>query len=265
MAQAFLSRDGAAIVYERTGHGPPVVIVNGALEDRTASRELATNLAPAFSVYAYDRRGRGSSGWSGDGSIDREIEDLDGLLEIIGSPVFLFGASSGANLALEATLRGLEIERLALLEPLTHGSGAGSQARPGLAARLEALIGADRAGDAVIAYYREALRLPDRILESIRRSDDWVRTCSLAHTLPYDAAIVSRGLVAEHRLAIETPVLVLTAATAPAWMSAEARDLASAIPTGEWATVEDEDRMRGTAVASKLIAFFGASAFAAAH
>lgn len=58
------SRDGTTIAYERRGSGPPLIIVDGALCSRAfgPSGPQAARLADHFTVYTYDRRGRGESG-----------------------------------------------------------------------------------------------------------------------------------------------------------------------------------------------------------
>ena len=58
-ARQVTSADGTRIAYEKVGKGPALVIVGGALSDRKGGAELAQLLAPRFSVYLYDRRGRG--------------------------------------------------------------------------------------------------------------------------------------------------------------------------------------------------------------
>ena len=58
------SADGTSMGYETRGAGAPLIIVNGALATRgsESQAELAGLLAPVFTVYSYDRRGRGDSG-----------------------------------------------------------------------------------------------------------------------------------------------------------------------------------------------------------
>jgi pimeloyl-ACP methyl ester carboxylesterase len=56
------SADGTRIALDRSGGGPPLVIVLGACCDRSTSKPLAALLAPSYTVYEYDRRGRGDSG-----------------------------------------------------------------------------------------------------------------------------------------------------------------------------------------------------------
>lgn len=73
-----VSEDGTPIAYSRTGHGPTVILVDGALCHRGfgMSTQLAELLSDYFTVYTYDRRGRGESGDTQPYSLDREIEDL---------------------------------------------------------------------------------------------------------------------------------------------------------------------------------------------
>src|SRR5947208_3307607 len=97
-----VSRDGTTIAYERTGEGPPIVLLNGAFRDHTIFDQLVPELAPHCTTYVYDRRGRGESGDSPSYAIEREIEDLTAVIEEAGGQAVLFAGSSGANLALEA-------------------------------------------------------------------------------------------------------------------------------------------------------------------
>ena len=99
------SKDGTLIAYEQTGTGPAVILVSAALADRDGARRLARQLASSFTVINYDRRGRGKSSDTKPYAVEREIEDLEALINAAGQPVFLFGSSSGAVLALDAGSR----------------------------------------------------------------------------------------------------------------------------------------------------------------
>jgi pimeloyl-ACP methyl ester carboxylesterase len=99
------------------GDGPPVILVCGGSTDRSANAPLAALLVPHFTVFTYDRRGRGDSGDTVAYAVDREVEDLDALIKVAGGLAFVVGGSSGAVLALEAAARRLAITRLALYEP----------------------------------------------------------------------------------------------------------------------------------------------------
>ncbi len=111
-----VSADGTTIAFDRTGDGPPVILVVGAFNDRSTGAPLAEALEGQLTVYNYDRRGRGASGDTQPYAIEREVEDLDALIHEAGGAASVFGYSSGANLALEAAARGLDIARLALYE-----------------------------------------------------------------------------------------------------------------------------------------------------
>ena len=107
-----VSRDGTSIAYDKVGSGPPVVLIDGALCSRTLgpSVKLAPLLAEQFTVFAYDRRGRGDSGENSPYDVAREVEDLDALISEAGGSALVFGHSSGAVLALRAAAQGLSIK-----------------------------------------------------------------------------------------------------------------------------------------------------------
>jgi len=98
------SKDGTSIAFDQTGHGPPVILVDGALCYRANGpmAPLAQLLAPRFTVYTYDRRGRGDSSDTRPYAVEREVEDIEALLQEAGGSAFVYGTSSGAALALEA-------------------------------------------------------------------------------------------------------------------------------------------------------------------
>ena len=108
------SKDGTAIAYERSGNGPALILVDSALCSRAFghSPKLAPLLARHFTVYAYDRRGRGQSGDTHPYSPGREVEDIAGLIEAAGGSAFLLGLSSGGALALEAAASGLPVKKV---------------------------------------------------------------------------------------------------------------------------------------------------------
>src|SRR5918999_5578254 len=111
------SKDGTSIAFDRQGRGPAVILVGGAFVDRSENAALATELAKRFTVYNYDRRGRGDSGDTPPYAVEREIEDLAAVIAAVGGEASVYGHSSGAGLALEAAVAGLDVDRLALYEP----------------------------------------------------------------------------------------------------------------------------------------------------
>src|SRR3954454_21655530 len=113
------SKDGTTIAYDRRGNGPALVLVGGALcrRARGPMPELAETLADRFTVYNYDRRGRGDSGDTGEYEVEREIEDLAAVIGAAGGSAYVYGSSSGAALALRAAAAGLAIEKVVAVEP----------------------------------------------------------------------------------------------------------------------------------------------------
>jgi pimeloyl-ACP methyl ester carboxylesterase len=119
------SADGTSIAVDRCGTGPSVVLVHGAFTDRTHATlsRVAAALAPWFTVFNYDRRGRGGSGNTAPYTVNRELEDLDAVIALSGGQAMVFGGSSGAGLALQAAAnRPSAISRLVVWEPPYHVS-----------------------------------------------------------------------------------------------------------------------------------------------
>ena len=113
-----ISNDGTAIAYEQSGNGPALILVSAALADRSANRRLARYLSDRFTVINYDRRGRGASGNTGPYATDKEIDDIEALVNASGGSAFLFGSSSGSVLALDAAARlGPRVQKLYMFEP----------------------------------------------------------------------------------------------------------------------------------------------------
>ena len=113
-----ISKDGTRIAYNKVGSGAPVVLVDGALCSSAFGPlpKLAKLLAPHFTVFNYDRRGRNESGDTKPYAPEREIEDLHAVIQAAGGSAMVAGVSSGAALVLAAAAAGLDIKKLALYE-----------------------------------------------------------------------------------------------------------------------------------------------------
>ena len=225
MEQHVVSRDGTRIVYDSFGDGPPLVLVVGAFNERPTGEPLARCLASQFTVYNYDRRGRGASGDTLPYSVHREIEDLAALIDRAGGSATVFGYSSGANLAIQAAAAGVRITALALYEPPYLVT---PDPRPH-ASNLRGLICADRKGDAVEYFQREMVGIPPEIVAQLRNAPFRPALERMAHTLVYEAEILGdRSLPA----AIETPALVMAGDAGSPLMPIAARALANVLPNG---------------------------------
>ncbi|MGW0701866.1 alpha/beta fold hydrolase [Streptomyces sp. NPDC002867] len=139
------SADGTRIVYEQRGDGTALVLVGGALCTAASDAPLAELLAEHFTVFTYDRRGRGSSGDTAPYAVEREVEDLAAVIARAGGSALVHGMSSGAALALRAASDGLPITMLSVYEPPFETDPGRREAGRGYEARMRALL-AEAAG-----------------------------------------------------------------------------------------------------------------------
>jgi len=241
--------DGTRIALERTGSGAPVILIGGAFNDRSTVAALAATLAPDFTAITYDRRGRGdSTNNDRDFDVNREFDDLAAVIDLAAGieraagTVSVFGHSSGGVLAIEAALRGLPIERLAVYEPSYIPASARPEPGADLYERLARLIGKDRRDDAVALFQTEAVGLPAAMIEGMRASDFWGWFTGLAHTLPYDVALHGDYEPPAARLAaLRIPVLAVDGGQSPQWIRTGTRTVAETVPGGRHVTLDGQD------------------------
>jgi pimeloyl-ACP methyl ester carboxylesterase len=235
------SADGTSIAFERSGEGRPLVLVGGAFNDHSSARPLAEVLAPSFTVFAYDRRGRGSSGDTAPYAVAREVEDLAALIAAAGGSTFVYGHSSGATLALEAAAAGIAIDKLAVYEPPYVVDDTRPPVPPDALDRLRGLIAAGRRREAAELFLIECVTAPPATVEAMQQSPMWPSLQALAHTLPYDLAIVGTGdLAAERLAAIAVPTLVMDGGASPQWARNSVAAVAAAIPRATRRTLAGE-------------------------
>ena len=257
-----LSQDGTPIAFTRIGAGPPVILVDGALCYRGMgeSEQLAELLAPYFTVFAYDRRGRSGSGDTSPYAVEREIEDIAALLSEAGGAAFLSGMSSGAVLALEAANHLSGIKKLALYEAPLIVDDCRSMTEDDWV-RIGAAVAADRRSDAVKLFLK-SVGVPGFFIALMRLLPMWSKLKAVAHTLPYDGAIVKdnqRGkpLPASQWASVTVPALVMDGGKSPVWMRNANRSLASVLPNAQYRTLEGQTHMlKPKAHAPMLVEFF---------
>jgi len=228
-----ISKDGTAIAFDQMGSGDPLILVDGALCSRSMGpmAKLAPLLAGRFKVIAYDRRGRNDSGDTQPYAVEREIEDIDALIRHAGAPAFVFGASSGAALALKAAASGLAIRKLALYEPPYIEQGGAKLSSAGYREEVSGLIAQDRRDDAVRLFMKH-VGMPALLIGLLRLLPLWKKVAAVANSLPYDAAIMGDGSVpAREAAAVAAPVLVIGGEKSPQPLRDAARAAADAMPT----------------------------------
>jgi pimeloyl-ACP methyl ester carboxylesterase len=235
------SADGTAIAFDQLGAGPPVMMVVGAFDTRSTTGPLAAALQDRFTIFNYDRRGRGDSGDTPPYSVEREIEDLDALITEAGGSAAVFGYSSGATLALKAAAHGLAITKLALYEPPFLVDESHPRPPADLAEQLAQLISAGRRGDAVELFQTKAVGIPEDVVAQMRHAPFRPALEAIAHTLVYDATIIGDLTLPTELLgSIATPTLVIDGEKTLPVMRDAARAVADALPNGRRSTLADQ-------------------------
>jgi pimeloyl-ACP methyl ester carboxylesterase len=262
------SKDGTSIAYDCAGRGPAVILVSGGLFDRSENVPLATELAARFTVYNYDRRGRGESGDTLPYSVQREIEDIDALIAEAGGSAHLFGVSSGGGLTLEAAAAGLAVDKVAVYDVPYALAGDKARRSKEFVEQLGPILAEDRRGDAIELFMRFAGSSEEEI-KGARTSRWWPGLEAIAHTVAYDAACMGDYQPPTARLAtITRPVLVATGGVSPQsqtgmgglppdFFTRAADAIAASIPHSERQTVEGQGHVADPkALALVLEGFF---------
>ncbi|WP_053848679.1 alpha/beta fold hydrolase [Streptomyces sp. NRRL B-24085] len=258
MEKKTLSRDGTPIAYTRTGQGPAVILVSGAMSTGGTVAPLAVPLSERFDVLVHDRRGRGQSGDTAPYAVAREVEDLAALIEAAGGEASLCGISSGGALVLEAAASGLPVRRVAVYEtPYADFLEGGAEGNAAYTRNLEAALSEGRNGDAVELFLR-LTGMGEEMIRGARQSPMWPGMEAVAPTLAYDNAVMAGGLVPRDRLAsVTVPVLAVAGGASPEWMREATRTVAETVPRGTYRVLEGQTHMVDpTALAPVLAEFF---------
>ena len=233
------SKDGTTIAFDRLGSGPPVVLVCGGSVDRTADAAIAQELASDFTVFNYDRRGRGDSGDTLPYAIDREVEDIDAVIGAAGGSAFLWGSSSGAVLALIAA-ESVPVTKLALWEPPFVPDDLPRPPEDQVS-QYETMVAEGRRGDAVEYFMTKVIGMPPEVVAGARTQPWWAATEALAHTLAYDARIMGDYSIPKDRAAsVKVPTMVIAGGADFPWMRQTAATLAAALPDGQVRILEGQ-------------------------
>jgi len=260
------SKDGTTIAFDQSGEGPALILVGGALEQRALDTETAKLaalplLARNFTVFHYDRRGRGDSTDTQPYAVEREIEDIDALIDEAGGSGFLFGISSGAALAMEAAIKhGGKVKKLAMYEAPYNSDKGARQAWMDYRRQLKELLGADRRGDAV-ALFMMLVGMPPEHVPAIHQHPMWPMFVAVAPTLAYDAAALGddASVPTERAAGVAVPALVMDGGASYPFMHVAAVALADAMPHGQHHTLEGQTHeVAAEAIAPVLVDFFNA-------
>uniref|UniRef100_Q025P0 Alpha/beta hydrolase fold n=1 Tax=Solibacter usitatus (strain Ellin6076) TaxID=234267 RepID=Q025P0_SOLUE len=262
-----VSKDGTAIAYEQTGHGPLLILVSAALTDRDGDRPLAKQLASSFTVLNYDRRGRGSSGNTEPYAVESEIEDLATLATTSAGPVYLFGSSSGAVLALDAAKRlGTRVAKVFLYEPPFIVDNSRRPLSEFLLNEINTALRANDRAEAVTLFFNKGMGIPKPGVLFMRLMlPAWADMLKLAHTVPYDLTILSgtqsgKPLPRDRWFDATAPTMVAVGAKSEPFFHTGAKALVELLPTGNYKSLDGLDHsavlMAPQAIGSAVIQFF---------
>ena len=252
------SSDGTRIAYDRLGSGPAMILVDGAMSSRSfgPSRKLAELLQQHFTVYVYDRRGRGESGDAQPYAKAREVEDIDALIRAAGGSAYAVGLSSGAALALEAAASGSALTKLAIYEPpyMVDDPRYGDIDHAG---HVRALVAAGDRGGAV-KYFMRMVNVPAPFIFLMQLMRGvWRQLKTIAHTLPYDMAIMGNWQVPQRFAALETPTLAMYGGKTQARLKRAVEELVKVLPNVRQQVLPGQTHNVGAAVlVPALVAYF---------
>jgi pimeloyl-ACP methyl ester carboxylesterase len=257
------SKDGTKIAYSKTGSGPVVILVDGALCYREfgPSGPLAKLLEQHFTVYTYDRRGRGESTDTQPYAVEREVEDLEALVKEAGGSASVYGISSGAALAMEAAARIKGIKKLALYEAPFIVDDSLPPRPDDLIARSDGLIAAGRRGD-MVKLFMKTVGTPWFFVIMMQFMPMWKQLKGIAHTIPYDFRVLGdtgsgRPLPKGRWSAAKIPALVMDGGDSPAWMRNAMKSLAGVLPDAQYRTLDGQTHMlKPEAITPVLVEFF---------
>jgi len=242
------SKDGTILAYEQTGSGPPVILVGAALVDRGGARRLAGHLAEHFTVINYDRRGRGKSTDTQPYAVQREVEDIEALIDVSGGTASLLGSSSGSVLALDAANKlGPKVRRLFLYEPPLIVDDSHPPMPDDLIQQVTDLSSAGRGNDAVKLFFARGMGLPQGAVNMMRLfMPGWSKMAALAPTIRYDLTILAgtqtgKPLDAGRWAATTAPTLVVVGSRSEAFFHHGAEALAAILPHAQYRSLEGRD------------------------
>jgi pimeloyl-ACP methyl ester carboxylesterase len=259
-----VSADGTAIAFDRSGQGPAVILVSGATATRSdpGNPDLASLLAGQFSMYNYDRRGRGDSTDTPPYAVEREVEDIAAVLAEAGGKAYIYGISSGAVLALEAARRLPGLTKLAMYEPPFVVDDGRPPLPADYVAQLDTMVAEGRRGDAVVYFMTQAAGIPAEFAAGMRDQPFFPAVEAVAHTIGYDGRIMGgtmsgRPLPAEWA-GLSTATLVVDGGNTP-WIHAGTAALGGLLPNARHVTLGGQDHnVDPAALAPVLIEFFTA-------
>lgn len=261
------SNDGTNIAYTKSGSGPALILVDGALcyRDFGPAKPLAKLLENTFTVYIYDRRGRGESSDTKPYTLDKEIDDLEAIANIAGEPVYLFGQSSGGSLVIEAANRlGNKVSKFAVYETPYFVDDSRDPLPADFMERLAHNTGSGANGESV-KMFMKLVGAPSFFVAIMPLMPMWGKLKAVAPTLSYDFAFMApyqqgKPLQKAQWPTATQPALAMYGSKSPTWMKNAVTQVSQVLQNGQLKVVDGQNHMvKATSLAPLLINYFDAT------
>ncbi|WP_414853894.1 alpha/beta fold hydrolase [Brevibacillus sp. IT-7CA2] len=252
------SKDGTTLAYDVYGSGPALLFITGATCFRSFEPVLhdAHVFAEQFTVYHYDRRGRGDSGNTLPYAFEREIEDIEAMIDAAGGTAYLYGHSSGAILALEAAMKlGDKVSKLVLYDASYSSNEVDQREFNELGQSVNNLLDTGDHSEA-ISLFLEGIGIPKEVIFYMQQSPQWETMVALAPTLAYDISLASDLPPLEKAHHLRVPTLIIVGEKSPASLHDVASQLSQAIPHAQCSQLADQDHMPNPTVLLPLLTGF---------
>lgn len=239
------SKDGTTLAYDVYGSGPALLLITGATCFRSFEPVLydATTFAEQFTVYHYDRRGRGDSGNTLPYDPQREVEDIEAMIDAAGGSAFLYGHSSGAILALEAAIQlGEKVKKLVLYDASYVHNQTEQQEFRTLSQGLYTLLDNGNYDEAIRLFLQD-IGIPQEVLIDMQQSPQWPIMTALAPTLAYDTQLALNLPPLERASHLTTPTQIIIGENNPESIHEVARQLSGVIANATFIKLADQDHM----------------------
>lgn len=234
------SADGTALGYIRRGTGPALVITHGSVSTKEQWLLASEPLAEAFTLFIYDRRGRGQSGDADQYSLQNEVDDVRAMMEVAGPGAHLLAHSFGALVALEYVRQhGLDGGTLVAYEPPLAVDG------PVAGEHLPRYVELIEAGDLEAAFEHALLyfvRVPAEALPFIRSTPLWAASLPLMPTWTRELReIDALGSDLSRYATIAAPTHLIAGSVTTPYLIRSVHELATVIPGAHASDLEGAD------------------------
>lgn len=227
--ETVISQDGAPIAFQRSGKGPPLVLVHGTTADHTRWRMVLPALEQHFTVCALDRRGRGESGDGEAYDIELEFADVAAVVDAAGAAVHLLGHSFGALCAMEAALRTDRISKMVLYEPAFSIEGI-AMYPPGSKEKFQHLLDQGDRDGLITAFFRDVVNASDAEIAALRSDPSWARRVASAHTIVREMGDEDYLFDPERFQGMKVPTLLLVGERSPRFLRLASERVAKGLP-----------------------------------